>query len=281
MRLGKELRLTRIIRPEDNRSVVVAADHGMALGPIKGIINLEETLKNIVKGGPDAVMLTPGSMNRLGYLFKGRSAPGLIMRIDWTNVVRPATYKVLPPRRPTHILLANVKDALHIGADAVMGFFFLGYENDEHEARDYEIIAKLAQECEDVGMPLMVETIPLGPRVTGANYPDLLALAVRMSIEAGADALKIPYSQDKETFSKVVKAAGGAPVFVLGGSKAISDREPLEMLVEALEVGATGVVYGRNVIQSPDPAKMLKMIKAIVHEGKSIGEALSCIEAEG
>ena len=42
------LRLGKIFDPNDGRAVVVAADHGFMLGTIKGVENLEDTLKKVM-----------------------------------------------------------------------------------------------------------------------------------------------------------------------------------------------------------------------------------------
>ena len=52
-------------------------------------------------------------------------------------------------------------------------------------------------------------------------------------------------------------------------------QDMLEVVYEALEVGARGVVFGRNVIQSPDPAETLRAIRAVVHEGKTPREVVA------
>lgn len=277
--LGKELRLSRILDQKDQRALIVSVDHGMMLGPIEGVMDLKSTLEKVIAGKPDAVLLTPGSIARFGYLFKGRDKPALIMRADWTNAFRTEAHKTLPALQPMHKLTANVEDALRMGADAVMVFFFVGYDKDEYEARDYEIVTKMARQCEKFNVPLGVEPVPLGPRVSEANYPDLVALASRMAVEAGADFLKVPYTGDVETFRRVVKVAGGAPVLIMGGPKRATDREPLEMLVEALTAGASGAVYGRNVFQSSDPTAAIGMLRGIIHEGKGIDEVLTLYRA--
>jgi DhnA family fructose-bisphosphate aldolase class Ia len=41
--------------------------------------------------------------------------------------------------------------------------------------------------------------------------------------------------------------------------------------------GAAGIVYGRNVIQHPDPAAMTKSLMAVVHDGVSAAQALGLL----
>ncbi|HDN18313.1 MAG: hypothetical protein DRO10_03420 [Thermoprotei archaeon] len=267
-----KLRLRNILR-EDGKAVVVAADHGLMIGPfVKGVVGFRGTLERVLKGEPDAVLLSPGMVKKYGYLFTRRT--GIIMRLDWTNIFRSAEYVPLTPRTPVHIKLGSVLDAMKMGVDGVLVYFFLGYSDDVYESRDYKLVHEVARECEEYGMPFIVEPLPRGPRVTGANFPDLVALGVRMAVEAGADLLKVPYTQDIETFQGVVDAAEGVPILILGGARGVTDMEPLDMLHEAMQIGVNGVVYGRNVIESPDPTKTLRMIHGIVHEGLTPKEAL-------
>ena len=96
-----------------------------------------------------------------------------------------------------------------------------------------------------------------------------------MSVELGADALKVPYTGDPESFKRVVDTAYGTPVLILGGYRALTLRDMLEVIEEALEVGGRGVVFGRNVIQAPNPAEILGYIRAVVHEGKKAKEVVA------
>ena len=271
--LGKQLRLSRIINPDDGRAVVVAADHGLMLGPIKGVIELEKTLRRVVEGGADAILMSPGQAVNLSRLFYGRGSPALLIRADWSNAFRDRTY-TLPARKVRYKPIATVRQALALGASGIVTYFFVGYGDDEDEAKHLKMVSKFSKECGRLGMPLIVEPIPLGPRVTKANFVDLVGLCVRMAVEAGADIIKAPYTGDVESFRKVVKASCGTPILILGGYRALTQRDSLEVVAEALEAGSAGVVFGRNVIQALDPAEMVRGIRAIVHEGRSVKEVL-------
>jgi len=270
----KKSKLDKLIDPGDGKAVVVAADHGMMLGPIPGAANLEQTLRRVVEGRPDGILMSPGQAERLSYFFHGKSSPALLVRGDWTNAFRDRTY-TLPARSTQFCRITSVKRAVRLGADAMTIYLFVGYQDKEQEERHLEQARRFSSECSEWGLPLVIEPVPMGPRVTKTNYHELVKESVALSIQAGADALKVPYTGDPETFSSVIAAARGIPVLVLGGSKALSDREPLEAVEEALSVGASGVVFGRNVIQSSDPARFLTLIREVVHGGKTAREALA------
>jgi len=267
---GKTLRLSKIIDPDDERAVVVAADHGFMLGPIRGVIDLEKTLRRVVDGQPDAVLLSPGQAAQLNRLFRRKDSPALLVRADWTNAFRDKTY-TLPARKIKRVTVANARDAIAMGASGIVTYFFLGQSDEEAEARDFELMSFFARECRELGLPLIVEALPMGERVTGANFADLDAAGMRIAAETGADALKVLYTGDIDSFERAVRAAG-IPVLVLGGAKAKTLRDSLEVAEEALDAGAVGVVYGRQVVQAEDPGEFVRAVRAVVHEGKSAAQ---------
>jgi DhnA family fructose-bisphosphate aldolase class Ia len=61
-----------------------------------------------------------------------------------------------------------------------------------------------------------------------------------------------------------------------GGGRA-EDREIFSRTVELMKQGASGIVYGRNVIQHPRPTAMTRAFMAIVHEDATAEEALAIV----
>ena len=57
-----------------------------------------------------------------------------------------------------------------------------------------------------------------------------------------------------------------------------TDKQLLEMVYDATEVGGAGIAIGRNVFQAKDPAKMTRALVEIVHNRISPDEALKIIE---
>jgi class I fructose-bisphosphate aldolase len=191
----------------------------------------------------------------------------MLVRADWTNAFRSKTY-TLPSRHVQHRYMTTPKQAMALGAEAIVIYFFVGYADDVEEAEHVEKVARFARECDRIGLPFIVEPIPLGERITGANYNELVKISIRMSAEIGADAIKAPYTNDVDFYREVVRSAG-IPILILGGAKSKTLRDALEVVEEALESGARGTVFGRNVIQAPDPGEMVRSICQVVHGGKS------------
>ena len=118
-----------------------------------------------------------------------------------------------------------------------------------------------------------MEPLAFGPLATGATTVEILTLGARMSVELGADALKIPYTGDVDFFAHLVSVSQ-VPVLVLGGARSDNERDALELFAEGLEAGCSGCLMGRNVTKSPDPEKLVQQMVQIAHEGYSVDEAL-------
>jgi DhnA family fructose-bisphosphate aldolase class Ia len=85
-----------------------------------------------------------------------------------------------------------------------------------------------------------------------------------MLAEIGADMIKAFYTG--ENFSQVVESTP-APIFVLGAEKTKKEVQALKLASEAVNAGARGVVFGRNVIQAKRPEVFIKALKEVVKKG--------------
>jgi DhnA family fructose-bisphosphate aldolase class Ia len=52
-----------------------------------------------------------------------------------------------------------------------------------------------------------------------------------------------------------------------------SERAVLQVVRDTLDAGARGVVFGRNIWQSPHPAGMIKALRHLIHDDGSVAEA--------
>ena len=267
--LGRRRRLARILRPESGRAVVVALDHGLFIGPLPKLESVPGTVRDVVAGAPDGIQLTPGAALSAGGELLGNNRPALILRMDATNLWRPQ-----PRPHPTyHARVARPLDGVRLGADAVVCFLFVGYEDDAIEADNLERVAGWAAECRDLGMPLIVEPLGIRPDGSPVRDPEVVRLAVRMAWEAGADVIKADYTGDAKSFRSVVESVP-VPVLVRGGPRTDTVRDSLAVVAETLEQGAAGVVFGRNIWQQPNPAGVVRAIAHLCHEGGSLDGAL-------
>ena len=267
--LGRERRMSRVLRHEDGKGVVIAFDHGLFMGPLSGVERLDRTVASIIGGKPDALQCTPPVANLLRENFLGCNSPALVARIDTSNM-----WRMHPkPKEGYRRLLYSVKDAVRAGADAAVCFLLIGYGTDDQEGNNIADIAAVASECEDYGLPLVVEPIGIAPGYQAVRDDELIKLAVRMGFEAGADLLKVDYTGNMESFRAAVECTP-LPALVRGGPKTDSVEEAFQMAADAISAGARGVVFGRNVWQYREPAKMVMAYNEIVHGSGKAREAM-------
>lgn len=269
---GKTIRLGRVLDPRDNRAAVVAFDHGLHLGVIPGVEQPGEMMRLLADAGADAFLVGPGLARMYADVFAGHGAPGLILRVDWTN--RWRSPEALGSKEGRDRMIQTVEGAARLGADAVLTYMFLGYEDPDAEVIQAEGVARMAEECERLGIGCVIEPMARGLRADHDIYnPEFVAMGARIASEFGADVLKTDYTGDAESF-KTVTAAAFRPILIAGGPKTDTLREALEMVKGALDAGAHGMFIGRNVFQSPDPARMMTVLARMIHENLSVDDAL-------
>jgi DhnA family fructose-bisphosphate aldolase class Ia len=96
--------------------------------------------------------------------------------------------------------------------------------------------------------------------------PGKIVPLVRQAVELGADIIKADPTADPADYHRVIETAGGVPVLVRGGGRA-GELEILRRTEALLLQGASGIVYGRNIIQHPNPAGITRALMAVVHDG--------------
>jgi DhnA family fructose-bisphosphate aldolase class Ia len=270
-------RLNRLFHAGSGRCIDVAIDHGMAGEPrfLEGIEDLRAAVETVAAAGPDAVQLTPGMAPMLQEL-PGREKPALVLRVDIANVYAPD-----PPRAPFSRLFDDaIGHALRLDAACVCVNLLDVPGADDLRRQCVENIMALSAVARPVGMPVMVEPLVMAPRTGGYGADgdaERIVALVRQAAELGADVIKADPTDDLDEYGRVVTAAG-VPVLVRGGGR-VDDAELLARTRAVLDAGARGIVYGRNVIQHPDPAGMVGALRAVVHDDASPSEAAALLGA--
>lgn len=254
-------RLRQIFRP-DNRTLIVACDHGMISGPDRGIERLGETLAQVITGGADAVMASYGTATRFEELL---ADVGLVLRIDGAGTV-------LGPRNGPGAQFYTVEDALRLGADALCVTAFPG---SPHEEATLEVLARVIRQAHAWGLPVMAEMVP-GGFDSGPEFRTLesVSVAARVAAELGADWVKTSYAPG---FHRVIETCY-VPVVVLGGPVREGPVGTLEMVRAAMDAGAAGATIGRNIWKAPDPTRMAAAVAALIHDDATVDEALARLE---
>lgn len=266
----KEYRLKRLFNAQSNRCLDVAVDHGFFNEApfLKGIENLEKAVQTLVNAAPDAIQLTVGQA-RLLQSIPGRQKPSLVLRTDVANVYGSD----LPSFLFSRMIENPVEQALRLDAACVVVNLFRIPGQPEVTDHCIENILRLKPECDMYSMPLMIEPLVFQPNNEKGGYMvdgDLNKIMplVRQAVELGADIIKADPTDDPKDYHSVIEVACGIPVLVRGGGKA-QDLEVLVRTEELIRQGASGIVYGRNIIQHDNPAGMTQALMAVTHEGMS------------
>ena len=255
MTTGCDARLDRI--SSDSRYLVVPMDHGLTMGAVAGLKEIEETIDSVTRGGATAVLTQRGIAPRV---HDNKNDAGYIVHVNGSTQIGPD--------EQDKRLTASVRDAIRAGADAVSLHINVG---SSYEPDQIENLATLTSEAADYGMPVLAMAYARGPGVAGDD-PAALGKAVRLAEELGADVVKTGYSGDGDSFEHVTESTR-LPVVIAGGSKG-SDTETVQMVRGAIDGGAAGVSMGRSIFQHDDPEAITRAVSAVVNDDCSVEEAL-------
>jgi DhnA family fructose-bisphosphate aldolase class Ia len=254
---GESIRLARLFS-EGKNVVVVAVDHGLYFGPLPGMIKLAAVIDRV--SGADAILMSPGMPSHCSSVFSKRGAPQLIIRLNWApNYAAQWHYK-----HSHSVTMVSTAEAVAQGADLVIGSLTMKNPDEAEDARNVEIFSRCVSEKRALGIPLVGEFYPTGgDDRQPEDLHDEIFIGCRMIAELGADLVKTFYTGKR--FSEVIDASP-VPVLALGAKKLPKESDALQLAAEAVNAGARGIVFGRNVIQSKDPARLLDALKEVVKD---------------
>jgi len=261
MVFGRDIRLGRITR--NGRIICVTMDHGVSSGPIKGLEAIGEAITKVEEGGATAILVHKGIIRSLHQPRR----IGLILHLSGSTSLG------LTPNRKMQI--ASVEEAIRLGADAVSVHINVG---GKEEPEMLSKLGRVSDRCDKWSYPCIAMMYPRGENIKNPHDPEAVAHAARVGAELGADIVKTVYTGDPDSFRKVVKSCP-VPIAIAGGPKTDTEREALEMVVGAMEAGAIGVTFGRNIFQHSNPTAMVRALSAIVMEKATVDEALEVLSS--
>ncbi len=254
---GKDVRLSRIMR--DGKILCVPMDHGVTDGPIKGIEDINLIVEKVAEGGATCTVLHKGMVKSLRKAY----LPVLLHLSGSTSLSSEPNRKVK---------VADVLEAVRLGADGISVHINIGGEPSEPSMLAH--LGEVAADSDELGMPLLAMMYARGPNVRDKFDPKLISHVARVGAELGADIVKVPYTGDPDSFKEVTKGVS-IPIIIAGGPRVKNDLDVLKMVAGAIESGAAGVAFGRNIFQHSNPEKMTRAIASVIFEGASPEEALA------
>jgi len=259
---GKDIRINRITK--NGRMLCVPMDHGISIGPVPGLNNISETINQVDMGGASAILTHKGIIKSL------TTTPntGVIIHLSASTDIG------LSPNRKLQV--CSVEEAIRLGADAVSVHVNIGGKEES------EMLVKLgnvADQCDEWQIPFIAMMYPRGENIKNPRDGQIAAHVARIGSELGADIVKTPYTGNIDEFKEVVKGCP-SPIVIAGGPKTDNDNDILQMAKDAIESGAIGVTFGRNVFQHKNPQKIIKALSKVVLDDLSVKEGLAVMKNE-
>ncbi|MEO8476194.1 MAG: hypothetical protein ABI572_03960 [Actinomycetota bacterium] len=269
--IGKAMRLKRVIDPH-GVSVICALDHGMTSPTfLEPLADISLRTREAVAGGSNVIMMSKGMIRIANEAFSPTTSLALLLSASASP----------DGARPEIVQVAEVQEALMLGADAVVLFTALGGDT---EAGMIDILSAVGRECAALGMPFIAEaefpttyaTVEELKQQYGFEY---LRRNVRLCAELGADIVKTNWPGDQGSFAKCVEAANGIPVVLAGGSR-LDDAELLNRMEQAMATGAIGCSVGRNIFMHSNPEAITRALSRVIREGWAATKALDALGEE-
>jgi fructose-bisphosphate aldolase, class I len=239
---------------KNGRFLVLAYDHGLEHGPIdfnRRSVDPANILELAGSGYFTGVVFQKGVAEK--YYRPGVDNVPLIIKLNGkTSLVDGEPYS---PQ------LCQVNEAVGLGAKAVGYTVYVG---SRYEGKMMAEFARIGREADQLGIPLVGWMYPRGKAVAGREYSkETLSYAARLALEMGAEAAKLPYTGDPDSFSWVVKTAGKVKVTVQGGPRRKAGSF-YALAEEIMSTGASGLIVGRNVWQAKKPLEVAKRLNKII-----------------
>jgi DhnA family fructose-bisphosphate aldolase class Ia len=130
-------------------------DHGVTVGPICGITNMQQTVNQLIKGGVDAILVHKGIAKAVDA-----NGTGLIVMLSGMSN--------LSPNINSKVQVCSVQEAIRLGADGVSVHVNVGAQDED---RMLHSMGKVAEECETYGLPLLAMMYPRGPKIQSEHAP--------------------------------------------------------------------------------------------------------------
>ena len=255
MHTGLNARLDRI--STDGNYFVVPMDHGITMGAVTGLKDIESTIDGVTRGGADAVLTQKGIAPRV---HPNKNEKGYIIHLNASTTIGPD--------EDDKRMSGTVEEAVRAGADAVSLHINVG---SQYEPKQLEDLAQVTEEATRLGIPVLAMAYARGEGIDSTDS-ESLGHAVRFAEELGADVVKTGYSGDADSFEHVVESTR-LPVVIAGGSKG-PNRETIEAVRGTMDAGGAGVSMGRSSFQHDDPEAIATAVSAVVHDDATTDDAL-------
>ena len=265
---GKRTRLHRLLYtfgPANGTLMFLPIDQGLEHGPRDFFVNPaakdpEFQLRLAKEGNFSGIVFQIGIAEK--YMNKFAGEVPLVLKLNGKTEIPGDTQPLSP-------CIASVEDAVRLGADAVGYTLYVG---SPQQTEDFLQFRKVREDADRYGMPIIVWAYPRGEAIDKKGGRDSLYAvdyAARVANELGADIVKInvpkidaqkdqaapaPYrtmQPSREEATRMVVESAGKALVLFSGGEMQGEGDVIDKARIAMDAGATGLIFGRNVWQRP------------------------------
>ncbi|HEX6797009.1 MAG TPA: fructose-bisphosphate aldolase [Ktedonobacterales bacterium] len=266
--LGKRTRLHRLLYrngPANGTLLLLPIDQGLEHGPRDFFPNPpakdpDFQLRLAKEGNFSGIVFQYGIAQKYMQQYAGEVP--LVLKLNGKTEIPSDTAPISP-------LIAGVEDAVRLGADAVGYTLYVGSPIQD---QDFGQFRAVREEADAYGMPIIVWAYPRGEAIDAKGGRDSLYAidyAARVAAELGTDVVKInmpkinpekdklapkPYNSmqpTQEEAARMVVESAGRTLVLFSGGEMQGEGNVIEKARTAMDAGATGLIFGRNVWQRP------------------------------
>lgn len=244
---GKEIRISRLFH--NGKMFCVPLDHGITIHEISHLRDFKSTVRAIIENGASSIIVHKGMVKFLPRL----NQTGLIVHIS-------ASTENINPVQKT--IICEVEEAIKLGADAVSIHVNLGNDFEKQMLADF---ARISSDCCSFGIPLfaMMYIRDNSNLNIDINTKERVEHSIRIATEMGADIVKIGSGLNGEELKEIITNSL-IPIVIAGGD--IIDKSKLYSTVhEAIQNGASGISFGRNIFMSENPEETTIELAKIIY----------------
>jgi 2-amino-4,5-dihydroxy-6-oxo-7-(phosphonooxy)heptanoate synthase len=249
---ARSLRFRRLHHHTTSGLMITPLDHSISDGPVVPTnSSIDQLAQQLAAGGVDAIVVHKGSVR---HIRPERFA-------DMSLIIHLNASTGQAPDPDAKYIVTEVEEALRLGADAVSVHVNLGSDDERRQIAD---LGRISDACDRWNLPLMAMVYPRGPRIADPHDPELVAHAVTIAADLGADLIKTSFPGSLADLMAVTDACP-VPILIAGGPPQATEDGMLDFVGEVLAGGALGVAMGRSIFQSSDPQRTAERVARLVH----------------
>jgi fructose-bisphosphate aldolase, class I len=247
---GKLIRTSRFRYPGHSTGLIVPLDHGLTIGPVKGVRNVREIETWIGHPAICAIVAHKGMIERLAGA-DALQGKGIILHLNGMSTFAPT-----PNQKE---LLTSMETAAAMGVDGVS--VQVNFDG-ECDARNMVLLGSVVDDARRFGLPVLTMLYDKVMNTDESLRLERLRHLIRVAIELGTDSIKLAPPKTRQELHAVLEDACEDVAIYFAGGELGSDDDLLSLASEGIHLGSAGLCVGRNIFQRTEPHSILNRLKA-------------------